>query len=182
MAECIREVGDPKRPLRLTEDPETIIEEPSAFFLEYWRDNRSGASLPLRKTFVPKDAKAHLGWVIVADALEGFVDFRYRVVGSRVCDYFLGNGTGKTVREALAGTSELMEGTLELYRLACMSRIPVRLQGPASTYNQIFFPSYDSLYLPYSLDGERADRIVAVFTFNYQNLIQRRQSAALRLA
>ena len=33
------------------------------------------------------------------DALPDYADFRYRLVGSSVCEYFLANGTGKTVSE-----------------------------------------------------------------------------------
>jgi len=181
MAGRVREVGNPKQPSLLSEDPDTIEDEPKlAVFLDYWRQAHGDRGLPLWSDFKPRDVKAHLGWVIVVDALENLLDFRYRLVGSRVCDYFLGNGTGKTVREAFAATGgQFIDDVLALYRHACVSRIPLRLQGKAAMHNGAYFPAYDSLDLPYSSNGVDADRIVCVFTFNYKTFLQRRQTAAL---
>src|SRR6185295_4979011 len=101
-------------------------------------------------------------------------DFRFRVVGSRVAEYFLGNATGKTIREAFAGVDkEFIDATVWLYRRSCSERIPIRLTGPSSRHQSIYFPNYDALYLPYSSDGEHADRVINVFTFNYEEIAHR---------
>lgn len=170
-------VGHPARPSRLVGDPDTFDNPILDFFLTYWRTKRSDANLPLRSSFVPQEVRGHLPWVVVADALPDYVDFRYRVVGSNVCRYFLSDGTGKTIREAFSGaSSEVIEGTLWLYRQACVERTPIRLTGPSSRWNEIYFPDFDAAYLPYSTDGERADRIVNIFTFNYQKFLEARSA------
>ena len=51
-----------------------------------------------------------------------------------------------------------------------MPRRPTRSTGPATKVNGVYFPAYDSLYLPYSTDGVSADRIVNAFSFNYDEV------------
>jgi hypothetical protein len=174
MAERIQMVGDRLRPMRLIEEPEEIENPILAFFLNYWRESLCGASLPLRASFTPQKVRGNLPWVVMADALPDCTDFRFRVVGSRVAEYFLGNGTGKTIRDAFKGTDKgFVDGTLWLYQRTCSERTPIRLTGPSSTYHHIYFPNFDALYLPYSSDGECADRVVNVFTFNYEEMALR---------
>lgn len=174
MTEHVQMVGDRLRPTRLVEDP-TRVENPIlAFFLDFWREHRFGSSLPLRASFTPQRIRGNLPWVVTADALTDLTDFRFRVVGSRVAEYFLGNGTGKTIREAFAGVDQgFVEANLWLYRRVCSERFPIQLTGPSSTYRQIYFPNYDALYLPYSTDGKHADRVVNIFTFNYDEIVHR---------
>ena len=180
MTERVQMVGDPARPTRLVEDPADIDEPKLSFFLSYWRTKRGQSTLPLRSSFAPRDVRSNLSWVVVIDALPEYTDFRYRVVGTRVADYFLGDGTGKTVRQAFGGVnSELVEGTLRIYRHTCVERIPIRLSGPATVHKNIYFPKYDSLYLPYSSDGENADRLLSIFTFNPQKLVATRSAELL---
>jgi hypothetical protein len=103
MVETVQMVGDLERPSTLVSNPEAIDNPILDFFLTYWRTKRGDAVLPLRDSFVPKEVRGHLPWVVVADALPDYLDFRYRVVGSHVCRYFLSDGTGKTVHEAFTG-------------------------------------------------------------------------------
>jgi hypothetical protein len=180
MAESEHMVGDPARPSRIVVDPQVIDNPILDFFLSYWRSKRGAQALPLRNGFLPQEVRGHLPWVVVADALPDYTDFRYRVVGTHVCRYFLGDGTGKTVREAFGEVSaELAEGTLWLYRHACSERIPVRFTGPSSRWQEIYFPDFDAAYFPYSSDGKAADRVVNIFTFNYQKFLETRSTRVL---
>ena len=184
MTERIQMVGDRLRPSRLIDDPEEIENPILAFFLKYWRDSLCGASLPLRTSFTPQKVRGNLPWVVMADAQPDCSDFRFRVVGSRVAEYFLGNGTGKLIREAFGSGADqgFVEATLWLYRRACSERTPIRLTGPSSTYQSIYFPNFDTLYLPYSSDGESTDRIVNIFTFNHADMAHRVLPADFRKA
>lgn len=161
--------------VRLIEDPDAIDQPVLRFFLEYWNAKRGSRALPPPASFVPGEVRGNLAWVTLIDVLspeEG--EFRYRVVGSRVADYFLRDGTGKTVRAALAGVDAgFVESALSLLRRTCALRRPLRLTGPSSRWNKVFFPSYDNLYLPYASDGETVDRIVNVFTFDRRSLLGR---------
>ena len=164
----------------MVSDPEIMDNPILDFFLTYWRSKRGTARLPLRDSFKPQEVRGHLPWVVVADALPDYTDFRYRVVGSHVCRYFLGDGTGKTVRDAFMGvSSELAEGTIWLYRTACVQCIPIRFTGPSSRWQDIYFPDFDAAYFPYASDGVIADRVLNVFTFNYRRFLETRSTRVL---
>jgi len=137
-----------------------------SFFLAYWRAARRDGNVPAYDDFDPRDVKSYLRWVIVADALADYSDFRYRVVGTRVTDYFLGDGTGRTVREVFAEVPDFAQFCIYLYARACVTERPVRYAAPASNVEGIYFPTFDALFLPYSSDGERADRVIVAFVFN----------------
>lgn len=173
MPERVSFVGDPAHPSRLIEDPGSADDNPTiAFFLNYWRSKREKV-LPLRDTFAPKEVRGHLQWVLTVDAMPQFEDFRYRVIGSRITDYFLGDATGKTIREAFSAIPELGERLIQLFRLCALERRPLRFTGPSSRYAEIFYPGYDCLYLPYSSDGVTTDRLVCIFTFDRKALFNR---------
>lgn len=177
MSEHVEIVGDPSRPSTRVDDPDAIDNPILSFFLEYWRARRGKCALPLHETFVPREIGSHLPWVVVADALPDYEDFRLRVVGSRVADYFLGDGTGKTIRAAFAeADAELREGFVWLFRHVCVLGAPVRLTGPGSAGKLPYYPNFDVCYLPYSSDGVHADRVVNVFTFNHREMRAVRQS------
>jgi hypothetical protein len=182
MTERVHNVGDPMRPARLVENPQSTDNPILTFFLSYWHQKRIGSSIPTHSSFNPKEIRGHLPWVVVVDALPDFEDFRYRVVGTNVCRYYLADGTGKLIREAFAGLeqgTEIAEGTLALYRHACVTREPFSYTGPSSVYRDIYYPDFDALYLPYSADGMAANRVVNVFTFNYQKFVKTRSQSAL---
>ena len=180
MTEVVEIVGYPSQPAKLVTDPDSVDNPILSFFLNYWRTKRGDATLPLRKSFVPQEVRGNLPWVVVADALENYSDFRYRIVGANVSRYFLGDGTGKTSREAFAAWGqEAVDDVIALNARACVSRAPVRLTGPAITVGKSFLPEFDALYLPYSSDGESADRVVNVFTFNYKKVLEARSRVSL---
>ncbi len=102
MVERVRLIGDPRRPIRVVEDP-ALVEQPDlAFFLDKWRQQKGGALVPPRNSFVPREYGSWLQWLVLAEALPDCVDFRYRLIGSRVTTYFGGDSTGKTVRPSFA--------------------------------------------------------------------------------
>lgn len=174
MAEQIQTFGDAERPTVVCEDPDGVADPVLGFFLSYWQRKRRGDDVPLIADFVPKEVRSNLRWVVLIDALPNRSDFRYRLVGSSVCEYFLGDGTGRTVREAFAGMGGLAEGITHLCRRACIQRRPIRVTGPSNIVNDVFFPPYDSLYLPYASKGRDADRIVNTFVFNYTAIREKR--------
>lgn len=175
MKSCTRIVGDPKNPFEITDDPDAIDNPILTFFLDYWRQEKGAGALPLRSSFSPKIVRGHLPWVVVADALPGCTDFRYRVVGTHVARYFLNDGTGKTIHEAFARQGpDFINSTISLYRHACDLRTPFRLKGPSSRSRTIYYPEFDAIYLPYSSDGITPDRVVTGFTFDNKKASQTR--------
>jgi hypothetical protein len=157
---------DARRSSTVEENPRNAGHPVSAFFLDYWRRKLRGRKFPLAADFVPKEVRANLRWVVLIDALPDYSDFRYRLVGSSVCEYFLGSGTGKTVSEVFA-SDRVARGIASVYRRACELEKPLRVTGPPITVSGVFFPTYDCLYLPYSTDGQKVDRLVNTFVFTY---------------
>lgn len=174
MAGRIQQFGDSRRPTVIYEDPDEIPDPVLAYFLSYWRIKAHENKLPMAADFVPQEVRSNLRWVVVIDALPDYADFRYRVVGSSVCEYFLGDGTGKTVREAFESLGERAEGLVNLYRRVCVGGRPLRMTSPSTIVNDIYFPEYDSLYLPYTTDGQRADRLINAFVFNRNAIREKR--------
>jgi PAS domain-containing protein len=174
MAGRTQTFGDADRPTIVCEDPDNVSDPVLGFFLDYWRRKHRGDAVPLVADFIPKEVRRNLRWVVLIDALPDYNDFRYRLVGSSVCEYFLGDGTGRTVRESFAGIGDLGEGIVALCRRACLLARPIQVTGPSDVVNDIFFPPYDSLYLPYATRGEKPDRLVNTFVFNYGAIREKR--------
>jgi PAS domain-containing protein len=170
MTDRFESFGEAHRAAAAQKNPDRVDDPVLAFFLSYWREKLRGRTLPLITDFVPKEVRGNLRWVVLIDVLQNRADFRYRLVGSSVCEYFLGDGTGKTVAEAFAGFGELAVGIAALYRRVCELACPIRVTGPATVVNDVFFPAYDSLYLPYSNGGRDVDRIVNAFVFNQSKI------------
>ena len=155
-------------PPRITTNPPDIDNPILAFFLDYWNEKRGLRAMPSRADIKVREIKPHLGWICLIDALADYRDFRYRLVGSLVSDFFLGDGTGKTVREAFIAHDEaLAEAALWLYRMACKSKEPLRIEGAGGMWNGHYYPDNDALYLPLASDGENVDMILNVFTFDH---------------
>lgn len=170
MTDRFESFGDAHRAAAAQKNPDRIDDPVLAFFLSYWQQKLRGRTLPLISDFVPKEVRGNLRWVVLIDVLRGRADFRYRLVGSSVCEYFLGDGTGKTVAEAFLGFDELAAGIRTLYRRVCELACPIRVTGPATVVNDVFFPAYDSLYLPYSSGGLDVGRIVNAFVFSQSQI------------
>jgi hypothetical protein len=107
----------------------------------------------------------------VGEALPDYEDFRYRVVGTNVTQYFLSDATGKTIREAFADMGDQWQtDTIKLNQYACRTRVPFRMMAPEAIRGDRYFPEYDVLYLPYSSNGTDVDRVVKAFTFDIGRL------------
>jgi hypothetical protein len=156
----------------------TIILTPTAadldnpilrFYFDYWQRKRGDRAMPARGDIVPGELRPHLGSIIILEALPGLDDFRYRLIGTRVTDYFLGDATGTTIREAYA-LSDMkaphVESIIDLHRTVCENRMIVRVKGPPGAWRGQFYPPFDALYLPLSDDGIAANMILTAFTFD----------------
>ncbi len=149
-------------------NPDRIDNPVLQFFLAYWREKRGARALPARADISPREIKPYLGWVCLLDALPDYADFRYRLVGSYVSEYFLGDGTGRTVCEAFADNKRLCEGVLFVFRNVCKEKQPLRIWSPGGTWKDRYYPDNDALHLPLGNDGETTDMVMNVFTFNYE--------------
>jgi hypothetical protein len=163
------------------ENPDTVDNPILSFFLLYWRERRGANRLPTRADMRIRDFPGYLPWVILLDAEDEYREFRFRVVGTRVAQYFLSDATGSTLSEAYQEADpELREGTRQLLQRPCLIGAPTRATGPASTWQGNFFPNWDALYLPLGADRTNADSVFVAFTFNYQQFRETRDPGALR--
>jgi len=143
------------------------------FYFDYWHRKRGGNAMPSRADINPSELRPYLGSIILLEALPGLDDFRYRLIGTRVTDYFLGDATGTTIREAYA-LSEMntphVDSIISLHRTVCESKMIVRVKGPQGEWRGQLYPPFDALYLPLSDDGVIANMILTAFTFDSAQL------------
>lgn len=161
------------------EDPVHIDNPILAFFLNYWRERCAGG-LPSRSDIHIRDFPQYLPWVMLLDAEDNHSEFRFRVIGTRVSQYFLGNAAGTTLTDAYQSAGV---GVRELTRLllqrVCTLGKPVRTTGPASTWEGHFFPNWDALFLPLGANHAVADSLLVAFTFNYEQFKKSRDPGSL---
>jgi hypothetical protein len=163
----------PAEMTRMEENPTSTGNPVLDFFLRYWNEKHGSRAMPPRSAIDTREIKQHLGWICLLDALPDFADFRYRLVGSRVADFFLDDGTGKTVTEAFEGPDRALgDAALWIYRKCCLDKHPLRIVTPGAEWRGRYVPANDALYLPLASDGETADKVLAVFTFDYEEYRQ----------
>jgi hypothetical protein len=158
-------------------DPATLRHPTLAFLREYWDSKRGGRPVPARADIKASELKEHLPWIVMVDVLPGMTDFRYRLVGTLVTEYFRTDPTGKTVTEAWAEQGkEGIEGNLAIFRQVAQSRLPFFLCGE-SDWNTIGLEEFQCLLLPLSDDGENVNVILHAFVFDRRPVLLARQIA-----
>jgi hypothetical protein len=75
---------------------------------EHWDARRRGARLPNRAAIDVVELKPWLGNLLLIEVIDGGRDFRYRVYGSTLAQYYGRDLTGKTIAEARAETREIV--------------------------------------------------------------------------
>ncbi len=138
--------------------------------------------MPARDDINPVQMREHLGWIMMIDVLPGFVDFRYRLIGTKVTRYFVVNSTGQTVTQAFAPYGAgVIKGVQAVYRKVARAGVPVRAHGEADWLQdrgafERGHPHFDSLYLPLSDDDVTCNMLMAVFTFDYETVVAASES------
>ncbi len=151
-------------------NPSNLDHPVLAFLKKYWETKRRTRPFPSRADIKPTEMKEHLGWIILVDVLPD--EFRYRMIGSRITEYFLTDATGKTVREAFAASgARAVDSVLMMYRRTAQQNIAVRAHGAADLLGRPSF-DFDALCLPLSDDGETVNMILAGFTFGLADTLK----------
>ena len=145
----------------------TSFDHPTLTFLhDYWNRKRGDREMPSRGDIVPSEFRQYLNWVLLADVLPEMKDFRYRLVGGLVADYFKVTGTNMTLREVFTPFGEaIMKTTLFIYRKAASGHVPVRVVGQAK-WDGGGLEAYETVYLPLSDDGKNTNMIFSGFVFD----------------
>ncbi|HVP85556.1 MAG TPA: PAS domain-containing protein [Rhizomicrobium sp.] len=154
------------------------LENPTlAFLRDYWEKKRGDRRMPSRADIRPSELREHLAWVIMADVLNGGEDFRYRLIGTLVTEYFLTEATGKTVRESFEKLGPAVShAVLAVMRTTTKERAPIHAFGEADAF-ATSYEAFDAIFLPLSDDGENANVILHAFVFNRPEVLLARQIA-----
>lgn len=151
------------------------FDHPTLTFLhKYWNDKRGDRAMPSRSEIAPSELRQHLNWVFLADVLPDMADFRYRLVGGLVEQYFGTSGANMTLREVFARFGEAtLKTTLYIYRKAAKAQVPVRLIGQ-SKWDGDKLEAFETVYLPLSDDGETTNMILSGFVFDRDTVLTNR--------
>jgi hypothetical protein len=158
-------------------NPKRLAHPTLAFLRDYWNAKRGSRAMPSRADIRPSELKEHLGWVLMIEVFADLSDFRYRLIGTLVTEYFLSDATGKTVTEAFARHgSAPTKAVKALLRKTAREKLPVRAYGDAN-WIAPGFEEFDALYLPLSDDGETVNMILHGFVFDKPTVMMAREIA-----
>jgi hypothetical protein len=158
-------------------NPATLDHPTLAFLRDYWDKKRGTRAMPSRADISPSELREHLGWVIIVEVLPEFADFRYKLIGTLVAQYWLMDSTGKTVGEAFALSGEAAaKGVQSIFRKCARDRVIVRSFGGAGWIAR-GYEEFDSICLPLSDDGENVNMILHAFVFDKPDVMLARQIA-----
>lgn len=163
---------------RVQIDAEAFNHPTLTFLHDYWQNKRAGRKMPARKDINPSDLRHHLSWIFLADVLAGGANFRYRLVGNLVANYFGSNGTNRTLTEVFEPYGkETTDGTLFIYRKVVREGVPLRVTGQAN-WDGMGLEQFETVYLPLSDCGETVNMIMSAFVFDKNAVLTNRAVAA----
>jgi hypothetical protein len=158
-------------------DPASFENETLAFLHTYWNAKRGDRTMPSRADIKASELKEHLGWVMLVEVLPDISDFRYRLIGTLVTQYFLSDGTGRTVSEIYGKSNPAAgKGVSAIFRKCARDKVVVRSFGGANWIAD-GYEKFDCICLPLSEDGERVNMILHAFTFDRSNVLMAREVA-----
>jgi hypothetical protein len=158
-------------------DPATLDHPTLAFLRDYWQAKRGTRLMPSRADISPAELREHLGWVILVEVLPGLSDFRYKLIGTLVAQYWLQDSTGQTVTEAFKDSSPgAVKSVQAMFRKCARDRVIVRSFGGAGWVGR-GFEEFDCICLPLSDDGEHVNMILHAFVFDRPDVLTARAIA-----
>jgi hypothetical protein len=159
------------------ENPVGFAHPTCAFLRDYWERKRGSRAMPSRADISPAQLKEHLGWVMIVEVLPGARDFRYRLIGTLVTQYFSGDSTGKTVMEAFAPNGEAVAKAVNaIFRRCARDKVVMRTTGNANWLSE-GMEEFEAIYLPLSDDGETVTHILHAFVCDREKMLIARQIA-----
>lgn len=152
--------------LQFEDNPAHLAHPTLASLRAYWDAKRGSRLMPARADLRPAEIREHLPWIVLLDVLHGATDFRYRLIGTLITQYFKTDATGLTVTEAWAPQGEEgIQGVLSILRYVTQHKLVMRCYGETG-WNTIGLENFDGLYLPLSNDGESVNMLLHAFVFD----------------
>jgi len=160
-------------------DPARFETAPCVFLRAYWERKRAGRTMPARADVSPSEIRDHLGWVMILDVLDDGRDFRYRLIGTLVTQYFSTDATGKTVRDAFAvNGGDVAERVNAIFHAVARDKAVMRTAGDAGWLAK-GMEEFEAIYLPLSDDGHNVTHILHAFVCDRDKMLLARQIARL---
>jgi hypothetical protein len=127
----------------------------------YWDSKRDGRTMPSRRDIDPVELKEWLSSIILYDVLrDPVIDFRYRVVGTRIAVAMGRDLTGTCVREHAASEDQA-------YALVALTELigrrTYRFRNDPIRGDRGTFLSRDRIYLPLSENGADVSMLLLYF-------------------
>jgi hypothetical protein len=160
-------------------NPTRFSHRTCVFLRDYWESKRASRAMPSRGDIAPAQLKEHLGWVMILEVLPGERDFRYRLIGTLVTQYFSNDATGKTVMEAFADSGEPTAKLINsVFRKVTRDKIVMRTVGGAN-WLEDGMEAFEAIYLPLSEDGANVSHILHAFVCDREKMLLARQIAKM---
>lgn len=128
-----------------------------------WNSRRREDRNPARSDFDPTDMPWVLSVLIIVDIERSPLRFRYRLVGTELCNVILKTElTGRYVDEL--PDPELIDFVLPYYRRVAETGEPLAID--VSEHVGQHFLAFECVFLPLSSDGMVVDKMFIAFDFN----------------
>lgn len=128
----------------------------------YWQSKLAGRAMPLRRDIDPVEIPKLLPYLMLLDVLREPPDFRYRLIGTELCNISRRDYTGKRFSEVdgKGRGSVVWDNCEEVVRAkAPFSRCPPYV-GPDKHLRQC-----ENILLPLSEDGREVNMILQIVSF-----------------
>ena len=138
-------------------DPSSFKTEPLQRIAEYWLGKRQPGRLPGRPDIKPEELRRNLPYIYLVDIGTDPLNFRFRLVGTRISIWSGHDYTGVSINEAEYGPR--WRRIFEDYRSIMETREPTRaeLYGPWPTREHYY---YERFLAPLAADGSTVDMIL----------------------
>jgi hypothetical protein len=123
--------------------------------LAWWTARCGARPMPSRADFEVSELKPWLGNIHLIDVEEGGAEFRYRVYGSNIAQYFGRDLTGLTTAVARSATRDIVRSE---YMTVVRERRPMLVQRERSIAGRD--TPVERLILPLSADGAGVDKLM----------------------
>src|SRR6185369_10811111 len=127
--------------------------EPHRIAFQSWLDCRAGAALPPATSIDPFVLRKALGYLLILEPLAGFADFRYRLYGSQIAEWYKRDMTGRCVSEFPSRAAAVYG---QEYRALRAIRRPIYSEHDASP-DVSAMVRWCRLVLPYAGDAQPGD-------------------------
>ncbi len=132
---------------------------------KYWAAKRGERRAPGRCDIDPIEIRAHLGTLFMLDVLDEGLDYRYRLIGTRIVEISGRDATGSRFSDLYASQPEALDKILRTFAPAISEISPVFATGQMLWRPERDFRRFEGGYFPLSTDGTAVDVLLCKMCF-----------------